>query len=377
MEIVVKVCANQGGLATALRNTSTISSEAVFRQFCQGFSQAKASFDFIDVGHGKERADSKIREDARWHLNNINCKMVVLGISHDSGYAPFLDELSSNQTTRQRLKILEGSPTVRELVATGVEVVNLNETVFRSDKLVTTGMAASSMPLANGASIGRSPTPLSDGGTTTTGSAASIDEAITRSTLYANAIVTASTSPPAPPPPKITFPSSTTKTLQTKAAAAAAAQAALLEKNKPAWNPGARGLDAPLTYNPVAVDLVKRRKGKDKFCNNYAITGYCTKDYCDYNHKLKPTLDEKKALSFLMRQSPCTYGQDCTLEDCIYGHNVRLASPCCSHVRVHVRLTVRQCPSVRDGQCMQPYCRFPPSLHPPNTKFKQPYLADD
>ena len=31
------------------------------REFTLGFTQAKASFDFIDVGHGKERADSKIR----------------------------------------------------------------------------------------------------------------------------------------------------------------------------------------------------------------------------------------------------------------------------------------------------------------------------
>jgi hypothetical protein len=32
-----------------------------FRDFTLGFTQGKASFDFIDVGHGKERADSKIK----------------------------------------------------------------------------------------------------------------------------------------------------------------------------------------------------------------------------------------------------------------------------------------------------------------------------
>lgn len=31
------------------------------KDFTLGFTQAKASFDFVDVGHGKERADSKIR----------------------------------------------------------------------------------------------------------------------------------------------------------------------------------------------------------------------------------------------------------------------------------------------------------------------------
>jgi hypothetical protein len=31
------------------------------REFTLGFTQGKASFDFIDVGRGKERADSKIK----------------------------------------------------------------------------------------------------------------------------------------------------------------------------------------------------------------------------------------------------------------------------------------------------------------------------
>jgi hypothetical protein len=31
------------------------------RDFMLGFTQAKASFDFVDVGYGKERADSKIK----------------------------------------------------------------------------------------------------------------------------------------------------------------------------------------------------------------------------------------------------------------------------------------------------------------------------
>ena len=31
------------------------------KQFTLGFTQGKASFDFVDVGYGKERADSKIK----------------------------------------------------------------------------------------------------------------------------------------------------------------------------------------------------------------------------------------------------------------------------------------------------------------------------
>ncbi|KAL1903402.1 hypothetical protein Sste5346_000028 [Sporothrix stenoceras] len=366
MEIVVKICANQSGLATAMRQSGSIASENQFKQFTLGFTQAKASFDFIDVGYGKERADSKIREDARWHLHNVNCKIVVLGISHDSGYAPFLDELSSDQSTRHRLRILEGSPTVRELIATNIEIVNFNDTVFRADKLVADRVpnAAPPTPTTNG--TGRTSPPSSDsrnGITKTNGvvpvsaingsaKAKVLSPTKSPSSSYASATTTAQSTPT----PTLTFPQATTKNLQIKAASAAAAAAALLEKNKPTWNPGERGLDPPVTFNPAHVDSVKKRKGRDKFCNNYVIVGHCPKDFCEYNHKLKATPDEKKALTFLMRQSPCTYGQDCDYDECIYGHN---------------------CPSVRDGQCMQPFCRFPSSLHPPKTKFKQPFLGDD
>lgn len=36
-------------------------SKLQFREFAQGFTGAKATFDFVDVGPGKERADGKIR----------------------------------------------------------------------------------------------------------------------------------------------------------------------------------------------------------------------------------------------------------------------------------------------------------------------------
>lgn len=53
--------ANVGGLSKALYNEGCIEQLNQFRDFTLGFTQAKASFDFIDVGFGKERADAKIR----------------------------------------------------------------------------------------------------------------------------------------------------------------------------------------------------------------------------------------------------------------------------------------------------------------------------
>jgi hypothetical protein len=61
VEIVAKIVANLGGLSKAMQRDGSIVSPSDLKDFTLGFTQAKASFDFIDVGYGKERADSKIR----------------------------------------------------------------------------------------------------------------------------------------------------------------------------------------------------------------------------------------------------------------------------------------------------------------------------
>ena len=60
VEIVVEVVANHTGLSKALHRDSCIDSPATLKEFTLGFTQAQATFDFVDVGYGKERADSKI-----------------------------------------------------------------------------------------------------------------------------------------------------------------------------------------------------------------------------------------------------------------------------------------------------------------------------
>lgn len=58
---MAKVCANFNGLSKAMLRDGTLESLEKFKEFTLGFTQGKAHFDFIDVGHGKERADSKIK----------------------------------------------------------------------------------------------------------------------------------------------------------------------------------------------------------------------------------------------------------------------------------------------------------------------------
>jgi hypothetical protein len=70
----------------------------------------------------------------RWHLRNHDCKQILLGVSHDAGYAPFLDEVVTKDD-RTRITIIEGPPIVRELSATGLHILTLNN-IFRAQKLV-------------------------------------------------------------------------------------------------------------------------------------------------------------------------------------------------------------------------------------------------
>ncbi len=44
-----------------MKRDGSLESDADLKDFTLGLGQGKASFDFVDVGYGKERADSKIK----------------------------------------------------------------------------------------------------------------------------------------------------------------------------------------------------------------------------------------------------------------------------------------------------------------------------
>lgn len=224
-----------------------------------------------------------------WNLRNENCKQVLLGISHDAGYAPFLDEVLRDETTRKRVALIEGVHTVNELAATDVAILDLGETLFRREKIidrsnsVPSTSTASSSPTVSTSSITTAPTPVSS---------------------YAGVATSAS------PPPQITLPF-TLKPAKVK------------KPEKPVWNPGPRGIDEPISVSQHVLDSIKSRKDSQKLCNNHFLRGPCSKaDICNFVHNYKPSSEEIKAIAVLTRQNPCTAGQDCENEDCIYGHHV-------------------------------------------------------
>ncbi|KAH7321203.1 hypothetical protein B0I35DRAFT_428782 [Stachybotrys elegans] len=342
VEIVAKVIANLSGLTRAMQKDGCIDNPSLFKDFTLGFTQAKASFDFIDVGKGKERADSKIKELARWHLQNHNCKQVLLGISHDSGYAPFLDELFQDEKVKARLTIIEGVPLVKELEDTKAHTLALPGDLFRNDKLqdrttIVTRPPASAPPAPSAANVYASPASST--------SSAIAPTASLNNTSYAT--ITSSASPP----PQITMPLPPKAPLaKTRPATQSPAQTKTLQQT---WNPGPRGLDEPIIFNAQAMEEIRKRKDTKKLCNNHYLRGPCNKEDCAFVHNYQPSKEEINAIAVLARLNPCTNGQDCLVDSCIYGHN---------------------CPSIKDGVCCHPYCKFPESLHPPGTRYKNAHI---
>ncbi len=61
VSIVVRIYANLNDLSKSLRLSHVITSDDDMRVFAERFTNSRADFDFVNVGKGKENADSKIR----------------------------------------------------------------------------------------------------------------------------------------------------------------------------------------------------------------------------------------------------------------------------------------------------------------------------
>lgn len=221
---------------------------------------------------------------ARWNLRNHNCKQVLLGISHDAGYAPFLDEILHDDAIFRRVTIIEGSPMVRELAATNLPKLSFPD-IFRAEKLVSRNYHDSS-------------------------STVSVTSSTPPSTLsYAGITVSHPTPPPPTPPTKMSFPIK-------PYAPPVKEPAPPVRTSSPEWDPGFRGLDDPITVNKDVLDKIKNRAttNKKKLCNNHYLRGPsgCFKGAdCPFEHNAKVSPEELKAIAYLTRLNPCTNGQDC------------------------------------------------------------------
>ncbi|WVF65947.1 hypothetical protein IAT40_000685 [Kwoniella sp. CBS 6097] len=105
--VVVQIFLNKAGLGAALTKTGLVPSLHKYEAFWQGFSSSHELFTVCDVGVGKEATDAKIREYLKLYTRNAQCEMIVLGASHDNGYANVLSSLQT-ESRLSKLLLLKG-----------------------------------------------------------------------------------------------------------------------------------------------------------------------------------------------------------------------------------------------------------------------------
>ncbi|KAL2156598.1 hypothetical protein VTH82DRAFT_1343 [Thermothelomyces myriococcoides] len=106
--IFVHVILNIEGLARTLHASGILSvnDHTILTKFSRGFCSAQPLFSFTDVKRGKEQADHKVRKLFEVMERNIQCKCLILGGSHDNGYATFLESFRGNE----KIRLLETTP---------------------------------------------------------------------------------------------------------------------------------------------------------------------------------------------------------------------------------------------------------------------------
>lgn len=123
---MVQVYLSLDKLAHKLATVDLIDRPLDLRTFAQGFSLNQSLFSIVDVGHGKERADHKIKgtyaihcvHDGCSHLSemlrtfsdNPTCRHIVFGGCHDAGYLLSLDQYKHNATKAAHITLLESTP---------------------------------------------------------------------------------------------------------------------------------------------------------------------------------------------------------------------------------------------------------------------------
>ncbi|KAI1380364.1 hypothetical protein F4677DRAFT_406576 [Hypoxylon crocopeplum] len=131
--ILVRVYANLNDLSKSLRMSRIIEYDEDMRLFAERFTNSRADFDFVNVGKGKENADSKIRRMLNHYYRNIQCKKIFLaGCCHDNGYLHDLrDYTGSNEN---KLTLLETTPAEPSFRSLGFPILRFDD-VFRSEPL--------------------------------------------------------------------------------------------------------------------------------------------------------------------------------------------------------------------------------------------------
>jgi hypothetical protein len=205
--------------------------------------------------------------ELEWHLKNYNCRSIVLGVSHDNGYARVLKRLENERENFDKIYLLEGPPFGRELEALRFKRIKY-EDVFSSEKFDVYNRSPV-LPVA-------SPAATKAGGPVTS---------------YASAVTAA---------PMITPPSSTGHA------------SPRLQKAQPTF-----------TESQIQEAIRKIKSLRPKPCNNFYLKRECSygDDECTFGHNYPLKDVDIAAMRRLAQQKQCNFGKECINERCYYSHD--------------------------------------------------------
>ena len=277
------------------------------------------------------------------HLNNVHCRQIVFGCSHDNGYARLLEEVAQHPKINQ-VTLLEGVPFERELATFKTTFATAKfDNLFRTSKIpyvpylksLQARAAAIPQPMPIVQMIpGQLQNGVMQAGMDTNGQVSPTDRTspngITHSrhnqgetnSVYqspyqptiprTNSTSTTNSAPPPPtswatkavaaPPPGVVSPPTTPQPRSPPT----------IPRNKL----GQR-IDTLVKTDPSEVKRVQ----KIKMCNVHYLRNDCRfGKECTHKHTENPTKGEINCLWSIARGTPCRNGTSCEDPKCIYGH---------------------------------------------------------
>ncbi|KAF7719258.1 Uncharacterized protein PECH_004814 [Penicillium ucsense] len=338
--ILVRIYANLKDLATALQKNKVIPFEKDLHRFAEQFTNSRAEFEFINVGPGKENADSKMTRMLNHYYRNFQCKKVFFAACHDQGYVHQLRDFIGDSVSEKRIILVETTPAKALFTTLGFEITRFND-VFRCEHLPSEqepgrlGFQRPSVTTAderNGtSSLFRDSGADSNGEfsqATTTHSPALATPLIHGSGMDSDIDVSGNGGI------SVRYPSTyatiggsnhhqnlTIKRRETK------------ETKKIEYNRYKQRLDPPIRppSDAAANDSYYKKLHQIAprgFCNDHYLLGRCDRFRCKMEHDEKLNAKEIIIQKYKARQGQCLDAPGCTDYDCYFSHHCPFGKKC-------------------------------------------------
>ncbi|TFL00699.1 hypothetical protein BDV98DRAFT_569434 [Pterulicium gracile] len=297
-QIWVYIFFNKRGLMEALGKSPLSQLKATFEDFVIGFNQASTQISMVDVGFGKEAADSKVKASLDRDVSLPQTFKVFFGGCHDNGYATSLRTLLTGGLGDKVVLLTSYNEMAKGLSELGLNVMTVPG-LFMEQKLSTFGNHS---VLSSTQDKGVNPNYV-------------------RKTDNVAVNLPSGSSSPSLRSPK-------------------AASNGKLSPRRQSISSSQQS-PPPSPARPVLIPNLALNKQSPPPCTTFYLIGHCPfQKGCKYGHNYELSEQHIAELRSIARMSPCSFlikGNVCTKGgDCIYGHKCPRG---------------RKCPFLKQGRC--------------------------